>query len=347
MIQPGGRYHPHKYFSCRAIYNLANELELGDESERAPYVRYLLAQSRGTMPGEWSGAGTRFLATDVLGDGDLPPYENSWRTKFDEVWSGGCSGTDPSSDPRAHALERAAYWLASSRDEDTLMVPVYDMANHSNDPALLNTLSRKPEKAGDAFLLWASRDIAEGEQVYNSYNRCNACSDARDGDCETYSRARTPDLFANFGFVEDYPQNWEFDSHNDDGSDDDDSSDDDDDDDDDDDTEFDFCLVRDAETGKLAARWGGREDDKPDALDVRWLRGQLGRLRALADEKERLEERLVRRGGGGTSDGEVDDEDKMSRWEWESAWSYHTALSRAIAAAISSVGTEDWLDGEL
>ena len=335
MIQPGGKYHPYKFFSCRAIYNLANELELGDKSERAPYVRYLLSQTRGTMPGEWSEAGSRFLAKEILGDGDLPPYEGSWRTKFDGEWLGVCSGTELSSDPHAHAYERAAYWLASSRDEDTLMVPVYDMANHSNDPDLLNTLSYKPEKAGDAFLFKASRDIARGEQLYNSYNRCNVCSDARKGDCETYSYARTPDLFVSFGFVEDYPQNWEFDPHNGDSGD------------DEDDTEFEFCLDRDAETGKLAARWGDREDDKPDAADVRWLRGQMGRLRALAGEKERLEGKLVRRGGTGMSDEEDDDKDKMSRWEWESAWKYHAALSRAIAAAISSVTTEDWHDGEL
>ena len=37
--------------------------------------------------------------------------------------------------------------------------------------------------------------------------------------------------------------------------------------------ELEFCLDRDAETGKIVARWGGREDDKPDAVDVRWLRG--------------------------------------------------------------------------
>ena len=37
--------------------------------------------------------------------------------------------------------------------------------------------------------------------------------------------------------------------------------------------ELEFCLDRDAETGKIVARWGGREDDKPDAADVRWLRG--------------------------------------------------------------------------
>ena len=78
--------------------------------------------------------------------------------------------------------------------------------------------------------------------------------------------------------------------------------------------EFEFCLDRDAETGMIVARWGGREDDKPDAADVRWLRGQMGRLRALAGEKERLEGQLVRRGGDGMSDEEADDKDKMSLW---------------------------------
>ncbi|KAL3775568.1 hypothetical protein ACHAW5_001587 [Stephanodiscus triporus] len=56
-------------------------------------------------------------------------------------------------------------------------------------------------------------------------------------------------------------------SHNDDSSDD-----------DDDEMEFNFCLHRDAESGELEALWGDREDDKPDAADVRWLRKQQGRL---------------------------------------------------------------------
>jgi hypothetical protein len=333
MIQPGGKYHPYKFFSCRSIYNIANELELGDKSDRAPYVRYLLSQTRGTMPGEWSTAGTTFLARYVLGDGALPPYEGAWRTKFDAEWSTACSGTDIDADPMAHDAEKFAYWLASSRDEDTLMVPVYDMANHSNDPMLLNTLSYKPARAGDAFLFVSSRDIALGEQIYNSYNRCNACSgNALLGDCETYSYSRTPDLFANFGFVEDYPQYWEFDASRNDSSDDDSS--------DDDETEFEFCLSRDAESGELTARWIGGARGMPDAADVAWMNRQLRRLSALYDEKDRLEIQLVR-GAGEDGNGDADgDFDKMPRWEWESSWRYHDALSRAIDAAIRSA-TED------
>ncbi|KAL3810689.1 hypothetical protein ACHAXA_003293 [Cyclostephanos tholiformis] len=347
MIQPGGKYHPYKFFSCRAIYNLANELDMGEHSDKAPYVRYLLSQKRGNMPGEWSRAGSNFLASEILGNGDLPPYEDSWRAKFDVEWSGGCSGTDATADPIAHDNERRAYWLASSRDEDTLMVPVYDMANHSNDPVLLNTVSYKPARAGDAFLFVSSRDIASGEQIYNSYNRCNACSGmALSGDCETYSYARTPDLYVNFGFVEDYPQYWEFDpQHKDDDSGDDSS----DDDDDDDETGFEFCLIRDEVSGELAARYIGGSNDMPDAADVAWMTRQLNRLRALSDEKERLEGRHVR-GADGDGNGDVDgDPDKMPRSEWESSWRYHDALSRAIEAAIRSVSKDHNIlsDGEL
>ena len=45
------------------------------------------------------------------------------------------------------------------------------------------------------------------------------------------------------------------------------------------------------------------------------------------------------------SDEEADDNDMMSRWEWESAWSYYAALSCAIAAA--AMVTDDWHNGEL
>ena len=74
---------------------------------------------------------------------------------------------------------------------------------------------------------------------------------------------------------------------------------------------------------------------------------QLARLRALAGEKERLEGQLVRRAGGRMSDEGADDNDKMSRWEWESTWRYHATLSCFIATVILSVATEDWHGGEL
>eukprot|EP00804_Cyclotella_cryptica_P006258 CCRYP_010112-RA/>CCRYP_010112-RA protein AED:0.21 eAED:0.21 QI:67/1/0.66/1/0/0/3/522/70 len=66
-------------------------------------------------------------------------------------------------------------YLASSRDEDTLMILIYDAANFSNDPDKLNNLSFRPDKVG-TFLV--------GEQIYNTYNRCNPCSEADFDNCE-------------------------------------------------------------------------------------------------------------------------------------------------------------------
>ena len=342
MIHPGVKYAKYRFFSCRSIYSLAKELQLGEKSTRAPYVRYLLSQPRGTMPGEWTKAGQEFLA-NVLGHGELPPCEDTWRTHYAKEWIEGCSGSDDinidvdgttTNNDNNHDVnndayfERAAFWLASARDEDTLMVPVYDMANHSNDPDKLNTLSYKPEAAGGVFRFIASKTIPPGGQIYNSYNRCNQCSNVPVSDCETFSFHRTPDLFVHFGFVEDYPQNWEFDpAHH---SDEEDSSDD-----DDDDTEFEFCLHMNSESGELDAYWD--EDDAPDARDARWLQKHLIRLERLSDQKDLLEEKLVRKlEGNDDSLGE-----RMTRWEWESIWRYHHALVHAIKAAIYSVSADD------
>ena len=171
------------------------------------------------------------------------------------------------------------------------------MANHSNDPKKLNTISHKPNKAGEAFLFVASRTIYSGEQIYNSYNRCNVCSithyddkkDNKKDDCETYSYAKTFDLFVNFGFVEmDYPQSWEFDTGIHDSSDDDD---------DEDDTEIEFCLFKNEITNELVVHWG--YDSEPNSHDIYWLKKQLIRLQKLYTDKEMLKGQFVNCGNGG------------------------------------------------
>ena len=362
MITPGKKYNKEKYFSCRAIYNLANELDNSNEDDKSstamskygPYITYLKSQSRGIMPGEWSPTGQMFLATYILNNGPLPPYENTWRTKFTSQWLGQCLGTAAADDEQKSTNERIAYWLASSRDEDTLMVPIYDMANHSNDRKKLNTISHKPNMAGEAFTFVASRTIHPGEQIYNSYNRCNVCSITQlkmetktmdeendDDDCETYSYAKTFDIFVNFGFVElDYPQSWEFDTSrtNPDADiidDDYDSSDD-----DDDDTEIEFCLFKNETTDELTVHWG--YDSEPNTRDIYWLKKQLVRLEKLHTEKVILKGQFVKSGG---EDDNNKDNNKMSTWEWESIWRYHDAVSRAISAAVQLVSTSSSSSG--
>lgn len=313
-INPGRKYSPHKFESCAAIYMLADELRLGEESNKAPYVRYLLNIPRGTMPGEWNDAAKDFLSV-VLGNDQLPPYEESWRFDYERSWVRECEGS------RTDELERAAYFLTQSRDEDTLMVPIYDMMNHSNDPQKLNTFSYKPKQDGDILSVVASRRIEPGEQVYNSYNRCNRCSLDLYGvdpdNCETFSFYRTPDIFSHFGFVEDYPQSWLFDSA---GSSDDDER-----------SEFDVCIQRDPKTGERNVYWG---EDRADDADIDWVENQLRRLRKLLSKKDDLEKELVQ------AEGEDGDDKKINRFQWDSIWKYHGAL----VSALESSSEASWVD---
>ena len=305
IISPGNKYRSYKFTSCKAIYNLAKELRLGEASSKAPYVQYLLTQSSGAMPGEFSKAGKKFL-TKMLGGDDLPPYEETWKDDYERMWLGQCGGDE------GDEVERFAYWLTSARDEDTLMVPIYDMANHSNDPKKLNTLSYKPKEAGDVFKFVASMRIEPGGQVYNSYNRCGSCADVENGECETFSFYKTPDLFVKFGFVEDYPQSWEFDRTDDQIV----------------DEEFEFCLEKDDETGELVVEW--EEDAMPDDEDIAWVKHHINRLGELEKDKARLEENLVAK-----SDGDADAK-RMTRKEWDAIWTYHRALTTALNAALQS-----------
>lgn len=304
-INPGLKYNFDKYESCANIYNLADELRKGEESSKAPYVRYLLSLPRGTMLGEWNDAAKDFLSV-VLDHEQLPPFEDQWKFDFNADWVGDCEGNEDDE------YERAAFHLNHSRDEDTLMVPIYDMMNHSNDPKKLNTLSYKPKEIGDVFRVVASRRIEPGEQVYNSYNRCNKCSIDLFGvdpkDCETFSGYRTSDILSYFGFIEDYPQSWIFDSN--------DSSD------DDEPSEFDICLLKNPETNEIDVYWG---EDKADDHDIEWAEGQLKRLRKLKKRKDKLEEEFV-----------GEDGDKVGRYEWDIIWRYHSALVTALESAVEA-----------
>ena len=169
MIGPGDKYSTEIFESCEAVRNLANELKLGDKSQYKPYVNYLLTQTIDMMPGEWSTAAQEFLYHTIL-LGKLPPHRDDW---FDSAgykrYLDTCRG-DPND-----RMDRFAYYLTSTRDEDTLMIPIYDMMNHSTDPKKLNTLSYKPKNVGDSFVFKASRRIEPSEEIYNCYTRCTVC----------------------------------------------------------------------------------------------------------------------------------------------------------------------------
>ena len=146
---------------CDTARRLANEMRRGDDSEFAPYAKYLMKQRAGQLPSAWSKAG-RELFIEVLGE-ELPPMEPvSW---LEEDWREDCNGsTEP--------LDEHAALLVVQRAEDDLMIPIYDMYSHRNGH--YHNIDNNREE-GKRFYLTAKRDIAKGEQIYNSYNMCNNC----------------------------------------------------------------------------------------------------------------------------------------------------------------------------
>jgi len=299
-----------------AIRELHRQFVLGDESAHAPYVNYLMNQPRGRIPSEWTDAGKRLLRTildrgdDDDDEGRLPPRH--FLKGFEETWIGECRGEDT-------PLARAAFYQFTSRDEDSLMVPFYDMSNHSNDPEKLNTVSEKPERPGQPFVLRAWRDIRPGEQIYISYNRCHRCwFDRSYKDCDSYSYYGTSDVFDIFGFVEDFPQSWKFkmnvgnaDSPRWD--------------------ELNFCLTRDdSSSSGFAVTFGDNYTRDPDAelpvmANVVYLGKQLMRLAEL-EATMKSDDKVM---------------ETMPKYEWEMAWTYHQALMTSISAALLASGLLD------
>merc|ERR1719343_853975 len=120
-----------------------------------------------------------------------PNYATTW---LEEDWYEDCDG-DPTDD-----LSAKAAMLVVSRADDDLLVPVYDMYNHRNGK-YYNTFMKAVR--GELYQVTARRDIQPGEQLYNSYNMCDNCGGRRDG----YG---TPEVFRDYGFVEEFPQRRNF-----------------------------------------------------------------------------------------------------------------------------------------
>ena len=182
----------------------------------------MLNQPRGRIPQDWTVGGMRLL--DVItnkeqlqqhdqqhdqqqhdNDGRilnrLPP---TYKTTDFQQWLDECNGEDT-------PLSRHAVYQYISRDEDTLLIPFYDIHNHSNNPTKLNSHILKPKHPGKSFVLKSSRDIHPGEQIYISYNKCHPCwFDTTFRGCKSFSNYGSSDIFFVYGFVEDWPQYWNY-----------------------------------------------------------------------------------------------------------------------------------------
>ena len=304
IIKPAKYRYNDYHTNCNALHEFYHEFQLGDESKYAPYINYLKNQPDGRIPSEWSVVGKKLLRK--ISDQDrnigLPPYNALDR--FEEQWMEKCNGEDT-------PLARSAFFQFTSRDEDNLMVPFFDLHNHSNDPKKLNTIPTKPKRAGEPFTMRATRDIAPEEQIIISYNRCHPCwFDEEYEDCEIRTRSGTDHLFRQFGFVEDSPQFWHIPQYDEGGR------------------LLDImviCLDRNDQGEVFVRRFGGNgsreEEEEPSMENLIWLNEHLQRLHYLKDALH--------------NDGAL--KKSMPSYEWETAWTYHDAMCNAISATFEKV----------
>lgn len=181
--------------TCDTVRNLVAQYKLGDKSEYWPYVRYIMDdRHRGDLPSEWSEEGKELLESII--PAELLPEFNATDVSF---------VTDCAVDPSEEEvgpLQEFAHLAVLRRSWDDIMVPLFDMVNHRNGH-WTNVESNSAHEGKD-IRVFATRDIDAGEQLHNSYNECT--------DCCCYAHTYVlPDIMRDYGFVEQYPQRWNFD----------------------------------------------------------------------------------------------------------------------------------------
>jgi len=117
-------------------------------------------------------------------------------------------------------IDDTSYWNSKPSLDDLTSFLIFifpsnafpDMINHDNAKYNVNhkydpysksqkEMNLDSEKGQEIF---TTKAIHAGDQLYNSYNRCNICD-------EYFDWVGTPEMFLMFGFVESMPQRWLFD----------------------------------------------------------------------------------------------------------------------------------------
>uniref|UniRef100_A0A7S2XJU9 SET domain-containing protein n=1 Tax=Attheya septentrionalis TaxID=420275 RepID=A0A7S2XJU9_9STRA len=194
IITPDTGSYEATSFSCGTTRTLIQEAKKGNESSFYPYMRVFEEWDRYKAPliEDWTEPGKDLLET-ITGT-RLPPQ--NWREDGYWIfeWHKFCAGG-------SDELSEKAAMFVETRAEDALLVPLFDMSNHANGKAINVVLEIEHLEFFDGL---AHRDIEAGEQLNHSYNLCENCGS------RITSGYGTPQLFRDYGFVEQYPQRWNF-----------------------------------------------------------------------------------------------------------------------------------------
>ncbi|CAB9523537.1 expressed unknown protein [Seminavis robusta] len=200
-----GRYYDSM---CQLSHKLLDELKLGQDSTFAPYVQYLKEQSYGQLPATYSLPGQQLMEQIVGQAGESSTLSKGNSTSFHQSlrlppalavsWlSDRFSQCIDVHDP----AQRQAVALVAQRGWDIVLCPLFDLVNHHNG-AKLNTESTSVYDP-NGFKVRASKAIEAGEEAYSTYDKCLDCGD-------TAAYWGTPEIFREYGFVENFPQRWIF-----------------------------------------------------------------------------------------------------------------------------------------
>jgi spermidine synthase len=279
---------------CDLAHVLLEQMELGDQSDFAPYVNYLQQQLLDPLPATWSEPAKNLMRRVVgeieRGATQLPPADmvDFIENEFEQTHCFDDTTTEEGdNDELQQQQQQQLLALVVQRGWDKVLIPIYDMINRSNDPGALNTESMSVDMT-DSLHVKARRAIAAGEELYASFNDCHDCSD-------TPHDRGTPELLRDFGFVESYPRTFYLEE----------------------DAGVDFKVDQEEEENGetfLQVTWlGGR----PNALAIEYLEEELVRLQDMTHQ--------------GIMEGR---RELMLEGEYDVIFQFHQALTEAFYAAI-------------
>jgi len=194
-------------------------------------------------------------------------------------------------------MHEFAALLVIQRSWDDLLLPVYDMMSNRNGH-WLNTITDEDASGHDdtPIDVLEKRDIKAGEQIYVSYNMCEDCTSRE----RTY---RTPQIFRDYGFVEDFPQQWIVD-----------------------DISVGFRLDKRDDVGEVyLTEWVFKDVDakSPDEEEADSIELTLLQLRKAFDTFMKKRDPAV------------------PNYEWDMIKSYTNAMEKALVVAVEWYGEED------
>lgn len=227
---------------CDLTHVVLKELRSGEQSHFAPYVKYLLDQEEGQLPASWTEAAKELMREIVDADTDRIKLVDWIEMEFENTE---CIR-------KGDAFEQHALALVVQRGWDSVMIPIYDMINHVNDPNKKNT-DNTSVYGPKGLRTWATKLIEAGEEIFASYDQCFDCHSIP-------AHWGTTEILRDFGFVEPYPRKFRIGE-----------------------TQILFQIkeVRE-ESGDtfLEIEWLD-DDEDPDSEDIGWMKEEYHRLQDL------------------------------------------------------------------